>query len=193
MTWLIDALSYCLWKERICYGCLVWGDLPDADQWPWGQIFSIYTKQSRKILISNLICKKIHRSHLMRKPVFGVCDQPAQLQRLASLKTSDIASIDTILSKQRTTKVLIRLRECAGWSAPLLFAYGIRHVFSWPGSYYIFSLQTKWIWHQKCTASIMNRPGEVRRDGSDIQLDSQAVRPDLHAEWNFKQLWSFIL
>ena len=26
-----------------------------------------------------------------------------------------------ILSNQRITKVLIRLRECAGWSAPLLF------------------------------------------------------------------------
>ena len=41
---------------------------------------------------------------------------------------------DITLSRQRTTKVLIRLRGCAGWSAPLLFAYDIRHVFSWPGS-----------------------------------------------------------
>ena len=31
----------------------------------------------------------------------------------------------SILSRQRTTKVLIRLRGCAGWSAPLLFADGI--------------------------------------------------------------------
>ena len=46
----------------------------------------------------------------------------------------DITSIDIILSKKRTTKVLIRLRGCAGWSAPLLFAYGINHIFSWPGS-----------------------------------------------------------
>ena len=38
-----------------------------------------------------------------------------------------------ILSKQQTTKVLIRLPGCAGWSMPLLFAYGIRHVFAWPG------------------------------------------------------------
>ena len=30
---------------------------------------------------------------------------------------------------------MIRLRGCAGWSAPLLFAYDIRHIFSWPGSY----------------------------------------------------------
>ena len=27
----------------------------------------------------------------------------------------------------------MRLRGCAGWSAPLLFAYGIRHIFTWPG------------------------------------------------------------
>ena len=40
-----------------------------------------------------------------------------------------------IPSRQRTIKALIRLRGCAGWSAPLLFAYGIRQVFSWRGSF----------------------------------------------------------
>ena len=35
---------------------------------------------------------------------------------------------------QRTTKALIRLHGCAVWSAPLLFAYDIKHIFSWPGS-----------------------------------------------------------
>ena len=29
--------------------------------------------------------------------------------------------------------MLIRLRGCPGWTAPLLFAYGIRHIFTWPG------------------------------------------------------------
>ena len=62
----------------------------------------------------------------------GVTDQvglkpAAQRQKLA--KTTDIA-----LFRQRTTKALIKLRGCAGWYAPLLFAYDIRHVFSWPGS-----------------------------------------------------------
>ena len=35
-----------------------------------------------------------------------------------------VASLDTciILSNKQITKVLIRLRRCAGWSAPLLFA-----------------------------------------------------------------------
>ena len=70
-----------------------------------------------------------------------------------------LTSIGIILSKRRTTKALIRLRGCAGWSAPLLFAYicpktcismtwlkcacwsapllfayVLRHVFPWPGS-----------------------------------------------------------
>ena len=31
--------------------------------------------------------------------------------------------------------MLIRLRRCTGWSAPLLFAYGIRHIFAWPGPF----------------------------------------------------------
>ena len=52
-----------------------------------------------------------------------------------NLELLDIASIHIILSKQQTTKVLIRLRGCTGWSAPLLIAYGIRHIFAWPGPY----------------------------------------------------------
>ena len=36
-----------------------------------------------------------------------------------------IASRGIILSRQWTTKVLIRLHGCAGWSAPLFFTYGI--------------------------------------------------------------------
>ena len=48
----------------------------------------------------------------------------------------DLETRDIILSKEWTTKVLIRLRRCAGWSVPLLFAYGIKHVFAWPGPFY---------------------------------------------------------
>ena len=51
-----------------------------------------------------------------------------------SLEISTIESRDIILYKQRTTKALIRLRECAGWSAPFLCAYDIRHIFWWLGS-----------------------------------------------------------
>ena len=76
-----------------------------------------------------------------------------------------IASRDIILSKQRTTKALIRLCGCAGWSAPLtkvlirlwgyagwstplLFAYDIGQIFSWPGSTVwvsTSSLKLRWV------------------------------------------------
>ena len=64
-----------------------------------------------------------HLSLVTRKPVFGVFDQvrlkPAYSHEIANIETGDI-----ILSRQRTTNVLIRLRGCAGWCAPLLFANG---------------------------------------------------------------------
>ena len=73
----------------------------------------------------------IYLSLVTRKPVFGVCDQ-VRLKPACSaeetryrLEVSDIETEDNILSRHRTTRVLIRLRGCAGWSAPLLFAHGI--------------------------------------------------------------------
>ena len=51
-----------------------------------------------------------------------------------------------ILSKLRITKALIRLRGCAGWSAPYLFANQRRQVFWRRGPYYgmcFFLLQVK--------------------------------------------------
>ena len=69
-------------------------------------------------------------SHITRKPVFGVSDlvrlKPACSGKEASkgLEISAIASRGIILSRQRTTKALIRLRRWAGWSVPLLYAYG---------------------------------------------------------------------
>ena len=48
--------------------------------------------------------------------------------------------------------VLIRLSGCTGWSGPLLFAYGIRHVFAWPGPYDVtkakarqWKIETVWV------------------------------------------------
>ena len=43
---------------------------------------------------------------------------------------SRLTSLDMVLSKTRITKALIRLRGCAGWSAPLLIANPRRQVFS---------------------------------------------------------------
>ena len=71
----------------------------------------------------------------------GVSDQArrklacAVTEASSILEISDIRSRDIILSKQRTIKALIRLHGCAGWSAPLLFTYGIKHIFSWSGSF----------------------------------------------------------
>ena len=46
-------------------------------------------------------------------------NQPAQLQREA--EPLRVASLSIILSRGRTTKALIRLRGCVGWSALLIF------------------------------------------------------------------------
>ena len=62
-------------------------------------------------------------SHVTRKPVFGACSASDARQ---SLETLDIASTSVVLSKQRRTKMLIRLQGCAGWSASLLFACRIK-------------------------------------------------------------------
>ena len=68
----------------------------------------------------------------------GVSDQVklASSATEASMRLEILVTVtrDIILSKQRTTKALIRPCGCAGWSVPLLFAYDIRHIFSWPGS-----------------------------------------------------------
>ena len=63
------------------------------------------------------------------QPVFGVYDQVRLKQACSatdSSKSLEILGTETrgnILSKLRTTKALIRLRGCAGCSAPSLFAY----------------------------------------------------------------------
>ena len=70
-----------------------------------------------------------YMSLVMRKPVFGVYDQGRLKLTHSATETSwglEILGVETrgILSRPRTTKALIRLRGCTGWSAPLLFAYG---------------------------------------------------------------------
>ena len=71
-----------------------------------------------------------HSKNQKKKPVFGAWDsnQPDQLQKLTEI--SLVASLDMILSYKRITQALIRLRRCAGWSAPLLFVTSQRQVFS---------------------------------------------------------------
>ena len=84
----------------------------------------------------------------------GVCDQLRFKPACAATETSqnleilDLETRDIILSKEQTTKALIRLRGCAGWSAPLLFAYGIRHIFAWPGPF-VFIQIYMWLLSQE--------------------------------------------
>ena len=67
----------------------------------------------------------------MRKPIVGVFDQVGLKPTCSATETSykraisDIEARRIILSRQRITKTLIRLRRCAGLSASLLFAYNI--------------------------------------------------------------------
>ena len=80
-----------------------------------------------------------------RKPAFGFSAE-ASFKPVSSatetsqkIEISSVASVHMILSKKRITKALIRLRGCAGWSVPVLFANPQRQVFSHRGTY------NKWI------------------------------------------------
>ena len=58
------------------------------------------------------------------------------------LEISDIRTREIILWRQRTTKVLIRLRGCAGWSASFV-RICLKQVFSWRGSYTLIHILGK--------------------------------------------------
>ena len=98
-------------------------------------IFAIFIMNSQNLYFTYIIEPRHDKSCLQEFPTWPDTNSPAQPQKLASLEISAIESRDIILSKQRTTKALIRLHGCAGWTAPLWFAYDIRHIFSWPGSW----------------------------------------------------------
>ena len=94
-----------------------------------------YHHQQTTIVIINLYLASIWaslRDNLsLGFPKRSYPNQPAQLQRLPRKKNGNFASIkfDMILSNKHITKALIRLRGCAGWSAPLLFTNHQRPVF----------------------------------------------------------------
>ena len=66
------------------------------------------------------------------------CFKPVSSAKETSLKIeiSPAASLHMILSKNQKKKALIRLRGCAGWSAPVLFTNPRRQGFSRRGPYY---------------------------------------------------------
>ena len=69
------------------------------------------------------------------KPVFGVSDNVRFKAACSATETSQksevllVASLDMVLYKARIAKALIRLRGCADWSAPVLFANPRRQAF----------------------------------------------------------------
>ena len=67
-------------------------------------------------------------------PSKQVSNQYPQLQRQSrKFKISPVACLHMKYPIKRITKVLIRLRGCAGWSTPVLFANHRRQVFSQRG------------------------------------------------------------
>ena len=68
-------------------------------------------------------------SHVTRKPVLGVCDQYRLKPAFSATEAgkshgfAGVATIDIILSRQRITEMLIRLRRWSGWFS--LFAHGM--------------------------------------------------------------------
>ena len=86
--------------------------------------------------------------HLKLFPTKRVSNQFPQLQRLARLLKFHLKQVYMFLSKKRMTKALIRLRGCAGWSAPVLFANPRRQIFSRRGLYYGISPKIS------CTSSL---------------------------------------
>ena len=87
-----------------------------------------------KFVHVHFICAPSRKNVFREWSTWCVSNQPGQPQKLARIWL-DLTSIYSILSKQRTTKAMIRLCGWTVWSAPLVFAYVIRHAFAWPGLY----------------------------------------------------------
>ena len=147
---------------------------------PQGADFrKIFMTITESIWHSAITCPSIQRLLLFE---IRVCKDKMALRVMTSFHSTEhfdiinwrmlmSATTGIMLFKQRTTKVLIRMRGYAGWSAPLLFAYGIRHVFffffffAWPGSCALkkdkvplcdrnitfFTTTNKNLWKIKCT------------------------------------------
>ena len=113
---------------RLLGGCPGWSESSlGAHSFCW---FCHVAAHLRSILFHNCFSSVHWCLYFITEPhVFGVCDQ-VRLKPACSasetrkrLKIYDIGTRSIILSRQRTTRALIRLRVCGGWSVPLLFAY----------------------------------------------------------------------
>ena len=83
---------------------------------------------SKDAISTGISCTGSYMGWDVIKPVFGVSDQVIHKPAYSATETSWnseislVACFDMILSNKSITKALIRLRGCAGWSAPLLFS-----------------------------------------------------------------------
>ena len=76
---------------------------------------------------------RVYMGLVATKPVFGVSDKTRLKPVSSATGAPEISlktSLDMVLFKTRIIKALIRLRGCAGWSAPVLFANPRRQIFS---------------------------------------------------------------
>ena len=127
MFFLLHGCQCCVFRYRSFDGWSVVGDC--------GMSLSY-------LLVCRMACASPGHIHLYlglvaRKPVFGVCYK-ARVKLVSSatekIEISPVASLHMLLPKNRITKALIRLRECTGWSGPVLFA-NPRQVFSCCGPF----------------------------------------------------------
>ena len=122
---------------------------PNLNLWQIYRWSSIDLQQFWKFIVS--ASEHYHMSHITRKRVFRDFRRGKIQTSLLSYRNSLESwnfGYSIILSQQQTIKVLIRLRGCADWSAPLLFAYGIRHVFAWPVPYNTCFAAFSHLWFQ---------------------------------------------
>ena len=105
---VISWLTYfCIWPKQTCLESHLVSHL-------WSQFSPVFIWATSWENLSSEFC-----DHVRLKPACSTTEASK------CLGFSDIASIDVILSRQRKTKMLIRMRGCAGWSTCLLFAYDI--------------------------------------------------------------------
>ena len=122
--------------------CSLWERGRGVERWVWIQWWCFW---SSKLAIMALYFKEFwqlslassHNEHwnikwaLSQENLSSGVSNHARLKPACSatetrwgLDISTLTSSGIILSWQRTTKAQTRLRGCAGWSVPLLFAYG---------------------------------------------------------------------
>ena len=82
-----------------------------------------------------------------------------------------------ILSKKGITKALIRLRRCAGWSAPVLFTSPRRQVFSRWGPYVkLYDSSQENLTSEFPTRSCPNQPAQLQRRARKLFGNKQIAK-----------------